>query len=101
MSNSHTICTRCVMDTTDPRITFDDDGVCDHCITFDSEIAPHWSPEGLSDHKLLELGEAIKKRGRGQDFDCLIGMSGGIDSSYLLHLAVKKMQLRPPRTLYR
>ena len=83
------------MDTTDARITFDSHGVCDHCRTFESEIMPKWDPYCLDDSKLLALGEAIKKRSRGRDFDCLMGMSGGVDSSYLLHLAVTKLKLRP------
>lgn len=89
------ICIRCVMDTTDVSISFDESGVCDHCRTFQFEILPKWNPEGLDETKLFEFGESIKKRGRGRDFDCLIGMSGGIDSSYLLHLAVEKLKLRP------
>lgn len=89
------VCKRCVMDTTDVQIKFDDEGICDHCRTFEKEILPKWSPAGLSDENLVELGAAIKRRARGRDFDCLMGMSGGVDSSFLLHLAVKKMGLRP------
>ncbi|WP_281630279.1 N-acetyl sugar amidotransferase [Vibrio sp. St2] len=94
-SITHTICTRCVMDTTDSKIVFDDNGVCDHCNTYLNDILPKWNPEGLDDSQLEQLAEKIKKEGEGQDFDCIIGMSGGIDSSYLLYLAKEKLGLRP------
>jgi N-acetyl sugar amidotransferase len=96
MSNrSYQICTNCVMDTSDSRITFDENGVCDHCIDFNETVKPNWYPneEGL---KRLETTVAkIKADGKGRDFDCILGMSGGVDSSYLLHLAVKVLGLRP------
>jgi N-acetyl sugar amidotransferase len=90
------ICTNCVMDTTDSKIIFDENGVCDHCNTFYKDIKPYWNPESEeSKRKLEKLVDDIKKAGKGKDFDCIIGMSGGIDSSYLLYLAVKKLGLRP------
>ncbi|OOF18199.1 LPS biosynthesis protein [Salinivibrio sp. IB574] len=96
MSNiTHKICTQCVMDTTDSKIVFDENGVCDHCNTYLNDILPKWNPEGLDDSQLEQLAERIKKEGQGQDFDCIIGMSGGIDSSYLLYLAKEKLGLRP------
>lgn len=94
-SITHKICTRCVMDTTDSKIVFDENGVCDHCNTYLNDILPKWNPEGLDDSQLEQLAERIKKEGLGQDFDCIIGMSGGIDSSYLLYLAKEKLGLRP------
>ncbi|MGF1765954.1 N-acetyl sugar amidotransferase [Enterovibrio makurazakiensis] len=96
MQNENTkICSNCVMDTTDSKITFDANGVCDHCNTYYSDILPNWNPDGLNDNSLLKLAEKIKLEGKGHDFDCLIGMSGGIDSSYLLYLAKEKLGLRP------
>ncbi|MCY9853651.1 N-acetyl sugar amidotransferase [Vibrio mediterranei] len=95
ISITHKICTRCVMDTTDSKIVFDENGVCDHCNTYLNDILPKWNPEGLDDSQLEQLAERIKKEGQGQDFDCIIGMSGGIDSSYLLYLAKEKLGLRP------
>jgi len=83
------------MDTTDSKITFDNKGVCDHCNTYFNDILPKWSPEGLDDSLLYDLAAKIKKDGQGKDFDCIMGMSGGIDSSYLLYLAVEKLGLRP------
>jgi len=89
------VCTRCVMDTSDKKITFDHNGVCDHCNTYFNDILPKWNPEGLDDSVLYSLADKIKKDGQGKDFDCIMGMSGGIDSSYLLYLAVEKLGLRP------
>ena len=89
------ICSRCVMDTTDSAIHFNSDGVCDHCITFESDILPRWKPEGIDGTQLQQFGESIRRRGAKKDFDCLIGMSGGVDSSYLLHLAVSELGLKP------
>ena len=83
------------MDTTDSKITFDKKGVCDHCNTYFNDILPKWNPEGLDDNALYNLAGKIKKDGQGKDFDCIMGMSGGIDSSYLLYLAVEKLGLRP------
>jgi len=82
------------MDTTDSKITFDDNGVCDHCLTFRREIRPNWNPDAESD-EIYKIANKIKEAGRNRDFDCIIGMSGGIDSSYLVYLAKEKLGLRP------
>lgn len=89
------ICTNCVMDTTDSSIVFDDKGVCDHCRTFYSKIKPYWYTDDLGKESLVKLISKIKKEGEGRDFDCLMGMSGGIDSSYLLYKMVSEYGLRP------
>mgnify|MGYP000256368224 FL=1 len=89
------ICKNCVMDTTDSKITFDEKGVCDHCNTFYKEILPKWHTDERGDKALIEIVKKIRKEGEGKDFDCLMGMSGGIDSSYLLYIIVKKYGLRP------
>ncbi len=89
------ICTRCVMDTSDPNIVFDEEGVCDHCRNFDLNIKPFWKPDENRLEELKELAKEIRKAGRGREYDCIIGLSGGADSSYLVHIAVKKMKLRP------
>ena len=81
------VCTRCVMDTTDPDITFDDHGVCDHCLTYDSRILPLWSKLLGDTNALQHIVSSIKSTTTDNDFDCLIGLSGGIDSSYLVHIA--------------
>jgi N-acetyl sugar amidotransferase len=89
------MCTNCVMDTTDSKITFDENGMCDHCQTFYSDIKPKWHTDEKGWKELSKTVNHIKKMGKGKDFDCIMGMSGGVDSSYLLYLAVKKLGLRP------
>ena len=89
------ICTNCVMDITDAKITFDDKGVCDHCNTYYSDIEPYWNPNDKGWSKITKIADQIKKEGAGNEFDCIIGMSGGIDSSYLVYLAKEKLGLRP------
>jgi N-acetyl sugar amidotransferase len=83
------------MDTTDFKIVFDEKGVCDHCNTFRLHTLPNWHTDELGERKLCVLIEAIKREGEGKDFDCIIGMSGGVDSSYLTYLAKEKLGLRP------
>jgi N-acetyl sugar amidotransferase len=89
------ICTNCIMDTSDSRITFDEKGVCDHCNDFYLNIKPNWHTDERGDAELKKVIAKIKEDGKDRDFDCIIGMSGGADSSYLLHVAVKKYGLRP------
>ena len=89
------VCTNCVMDTTDSNISFDQDEVCDHCNTFFKDIKPNWHTDERGGNEIKKIVSKIKKEGKGKDFDCIMGMSGGIDSSYLLYLAVKKLGLRP------
>ena len=95
MNYQKIICTNCVMDTTDSNITFDDKGVCDHCNTFYKDIKPNWHTDQTGLNQIKSTIEKIKKDGVGKDFDCILGMSGGVDSSYLLHLAVEQLGLRP------
>lgn len=83
------------MDATDSAIAFDDKGVCDHCRTFYARTLPNWHPDERSEKALADLVAAIKAEGEGKDFDCIIGMSGGIDSSYLTYLAKERLGLRP------
>ncbi len=89
------VCTNCVMDTSDSQISFDDKGVCDHCNTYFTKILPFWHTDERGKKKFEDLVAKIKKEGQGKDFDCLMGMSGGIDSSYLLHVMTKEFDLRP------
>lgn len=95
MERKYQICTNCVMDTTDTKITFDEKGVCDHCNTFYKDILPVWHTDEKGIKALQEIIDKIKKEGEGKDFDCLMGMSGGIDSSYLLYVMKEKFGLRP------
>jgi N-acetyl sugar amidotransferase len=89
------ICNSCVMDTSDSKIVFDKSGVCDHCNTFQKSTLPKWRTDAVGRLGLEKDVEKIKKSGRGKDFDCIIGMSGGIDSSYLTYLAKEELNLRP------
>jgi len=83
------------MDTTDYRITFDEKGVCDHCKDFYTTILPHWHTDERGWQALQRIVGKIKKAGKGKDFDCIIGMSGGVDSSYLVYHAKEILGLRP------
>ena len=89
------ICTRCIMDTSDPRIQFDDQGVCEYCNNFKATIAPSWDTGVQGEVALARMAEEIKADTQGKDFDAIIGLSGGLDSSYAAYVAVKKMGLRP------
>jgi N-acetyl sugar amidotransferase len=95
MKNFYQICTNCVMDTSDSAISFNENGVCDHCLDFHEYVFPKWHVADGLGTELGRIVERIKADGKGRDFDCIIGMSGGLDSSYLLHLAVKVCGLRP------
>src|SRR6056300_1026421 len=83
------------MDTSDSKIVFDQNGICDHCNTFYKDIKPYWSPDKKGWLEIIKLADKIRKEGKNREFDCIIGMSGGIDSSYLVYLAKEKLHLRP------
>ena len=97
MSNSSTllqVCARCIYDERTPRITFDANGVCNYCKMSD-DLAVQYktgTPEGEKD--LFEIIERIKKEGRRKKYDCIVGVSGGTDSSYMLAKACE-WGLRP------
>jgi N-acetyl sugar amidotransferase len=84
-------CTTCIMDTTDPWITFDEAGRCNHCLRVD-EFRRRWNPEGDS-RQLEQLIDRIKRDGRDQDYDVVSGLSGGVDSSFMA-LQARKFGLR-------
>ena len=88
------MCNRCVMDTTDPEIVFDEQGECSHCKKFDSVTKARWFPNEEGSQKLKTMIDGIKQRGKGKEYDCIIGLSGGVDSSYLA-LILKEYDLRP------
>jgi N-acetyl sugar amidotransferase len=83
------------MDTSDPNIRFDERGWCDYCNNFFNTILPSWNYGNGREGELIQLAAKIKKLGAGKDFDCIIGLSGGLDSSYLTYIAKEKMGLRP------
>lgn len=83
------------MDTSDSGITFDERGWCDFCNNYHKNIFPSWKPGSQAEAEIMPLIEKIKHEGRDRDHDCLIGISGGLDSSYVTYAAVKKFGLRP------
>ena len=93
-TDSVKLCTNCVLDTADSNIMFDEHGVCDQCNDYITNIEPRfeWNMKKVEFDAVIKN---IKEAGKGHDFDCLLGMSGGVDSSYMLHLAVKELGLRP------
>lgn len=94
MSKEYQICNHCVLDTQDPNIRFDEDGVCDQCNDYKNnvELTLNWAKKKGEFDVMIHK---IKEDGKRRDFDCLLGMSGGVDCSYMLHLAVKELGLRP------
>ena len=83
------------MDTTDPNIAFDKRDWCCHCSNYYQNILPFWhrKEEGI---RLIEpLVDKIRREGKGRDHDCLIGISGGLDSSYVTYVAKEMLGLRP------
>lgn len=89
------ICTNCIMDTSDTTLTFDERGWCDYCRNFNANIRPNWHPGEQGIREIMPLIEQIKREGAGRDHDCLIGISGGLDSSYVAYIAKEKFGLRP------
>jgi hypothetical protein len=95
MVENYKICSNCVMDTTDPNIYFDEQGICDHCHDFQNNVRPNWHDDEQGKHELNIIINKIKSSGKRKEFDCILGISGGVDSSYMLHLTVKEFGLRP------
>jgi N-acetyl sugar amidotransferase len=91
--SSQQVCTRCILDTTVPGIRFDEDGVCTFCRIHDELERNH--PTGAEGEKRFKaIIDQIKADGRGKEYDCIVGVSGGRDSTYTLYTAVQ-MGLRP------
>ena len=80
------ICTRCVMDSSDPGISFNDAGNCNHCTEFIDKRSKHNYQGKTSDTALHKLIQEIKKAGEGKEYDCIVGLSGGVDSSYVAYV---------------
>lgn len=94
MTSEYRICTRCVMDTTDPEIEFDKQGVCNHCHDYDRLMEQKTIRGEAGKHYLEGLVEKMKQDGQNRPYDCIIGVSGGVDSTYVAY-HVKRMGLRP------
>ncbi len=88
------ICKRCIMDTTDPEIQFDEYGVCNHCKGYFKLAKQKKNSEDEGRKRLNKIIDNIKRRGKGHKYDSIIGLSGGVDSTYVAYLA-KKFGLRP------
>lgn len=88
------LCQRCVMDTTDRDILFDAHGNCNHCENFIQILSKESYIAGQSEEKWQSLLATIKERGKGKQYDVLVGISGGVDSCYTAHLC-KEYGLRP------
>ena len=95
LHRDYQICTKTIMDTSDPGIAFDENGISDYYHNFHNNILPNWHTDERGQQELMKIAEKIKKEGIGKDFDCIIGMSGGLDSSYAVYIAKEKMGLRP------
>ncbi|MBT1450699.1 N-acetyl sugar amidotransferase [Glaciecola sp. XM2] len=95
MFSEVTVCSSCVMDSTDPNISFDADGVCNHCHEAKVKLEQGWFPGDEGRQQLEAISNEIRQHGKGREYDCIIGVSGGVDSSYLLHVAKHEMKLRP------
>lgn len=95
MERPYQICIRCIMDTVaDKNITFDEKGGCNHCLRYDKLVSSRVINGNIGKDALLALVEKIRAEGRGNEYDCIIGVSGGVDSTYVAYL-VKQMSLRP------
>lgn len=88
------MCTRCIMDTTDSEIVFDDLGICNHCRRYDEIAARKLFNGQMGERKLQEIAAAIKAKGKGREYDSIIGLSGGVDSSFTAYQAWR-LGLRP------
>lgn len=90
MSRDYKICTRCIMDTTASDIMFDEKGVCNYCTEFISNMH---SNELNKKKNITKIIDRIKNQGKNKEYDCILGLSGGFDSSYALY-RVKKLGLK-------
>lgn len=91
---SYQICKVCVMDSTMPGTVFNEDGICNNCAEFNEKAAVHWQPNEGGANRLSSIIDRIKKLGHKKEYDCILGLSGGVDSSFLA-FKVKEWGLRP------
>jgi len=93
-TRKYQMCTRCVMDTTDPDIIFDKKGVCNHCYTRDEKIKRSVISGTAGMDKLNKVIDKIRKDNKNKEYDCIIGVSGGVDSTFVAYKAIE-YGLRP------
>ena len=94
LEDNYKICTRCIYDTSVPSITFNNKGVCNYCEMTDSLIEEYGVGNSKGTNELNKIVSEIKAVGQNKKYDCIIGVSGGTDSSYLMHWAIEN-GLRP------
>ena len=94
MNSQIKICSRCVMDSTDKKISFNRYGLCDYCQNFDNRIKNKIKNHNKPSIKLSKLSDKIKSKNKSK-YDCLIGISGGVDSSFLAHYIKTELKLNP------
>ena len=82
------------MDSSDHEITFDENGICHHCHDYDQRVAKEVFKGPRGAQMLGKVLAQIKREGAGKKYDCILGLSGGVDSSYVAYLC-KKFELRP------
>lgn len=95
MTSGNKICSKCIMDITDVDIKFNKKGICEYCLNFYENILPHWEQQKENKEIILKFSEKIKKETVNKEFDCIIGLSGGLDSSYCAHIVKNIMGLKP------
>lgn len=95
MTAAPRICTRCIMDTTVPDIEFSEQGVCNCCREYEEMAKRHLRQDETGRRELELLVADMKRKGANRDYDCVIGVSGGVDSTYVAYLIKKRFDLRP------
>jgi len=93
-NKKYQICSKCVMDTSDPDISFNEEGTCIYCIEAKEQLPKYRYKEQFPD-LFYSIGDKIKNSKKKGKYDSIIGLSGGVDSSYVAYLAVKKLGLNP------
>ncbi len=95
-AKEYKVCSKTVMDNiTDPDISFDSNGISNHYWNFHKRIKQHWKNCDIGEELIEKKIKLIKKQSKKGEFDCILGLSGGVDSSYMLHLMVEKYKLNP------
>lgn len=94
-NRKYQICTKTIMDTSDPNIVFNEKGESDYYLNYTQTILPNWHTDQRGMDELMKIAEKIKADGKNRPFDCIMGLSGGLDSSYAAYVAKEIMNLRP------